>query len=262
MNEKKYPDIESCDMYEFMSYHVGLTVLHPGGTAATHKLVELLEIGKDKKVLDIACGRGRTSVYLAKKYGCQVVGIDLNEEWIEEARKLAEQKGVNHLVSFQATNAISLPFPNDDFDITLAQAVLVLVEDKDKVKVIEEASRVLKKGGRSGWSELSWGKEPTQDFLVAAGKETCSKGIANAMTFEGWETLFRGGGLKELKVNKVMFHVRGLSGIVADEGLINGIRILSKFLVDSRIRARMRKLNAFFNTYPEYLGYGIYIGSK
>jgi len=38
---KKYPDVESCDMYEFMSYHVGLTV-------AAHKLVELLEIDKDK----------------------------------------------------------------------------------------------------------------------------------------------------------------------------------------------------------------------
>jgi ubiquinone/menaquinone biosynthesis C-methylase UbiE len=199
---------------------------------------------------------------LAKEYGCQVVGIDINEEWIEEARKLANRKGVNHLASFQVVNACNLPFSNDDFDITLAQAVLVLVEDKDKVKVIEEACRVLKKGGRSGWSELSWGKEPTQDFLAEAAKETCSKGIANAMTFEGWATLFRKGGFKELDVNKVMFHVRGISGIMVDEGAINGMRIMYRFLVDSRVRARMRRLNAFFNKYPEYLGYGIYIGSK
>jgi ubiquinone/menaquinone biosynthesis C-methylase UbiE len=245
-----------------MSQHVGLTILHPGGVTATYQLLEQLAIDPGKKVLEIACGKGQTAIYLAKKYGCQVVGIDINEEWIEEAKKLARRKGVSHLTTFQTANACKLPFPNDDFDVTLAQAVLVLVDDQDKVKVVEEAARVLKAGGRSGWSELSWGKEPTQAFLAAAATETCSKGIANAMTFEGWATLFQQGGLKDLKVHKVMFHVRGLAGIMADEGALNGIRILYKFLSDSRIRARMRRLNAFFNTYPEYLGYGIYIGSK
>jgi ubiquinone/menaquinone biosynthesis C-methylase UbiE len=255
-----YP--ESCDMYEFMSDYVGLKILHPGGVEATNKLLELLKIDKDRIILDIACGKGYTSVYLARKYGCQVIGIDICEKSIEEANDLAKKKGISHLVSFQVVDACKLPFLNEEFDITLAQAMLVLVKDTDKIKVIEEATRVLKKSGRSGWSELSWIKQPTQDFLEAAAKETCAKGIANAMTFDGWESLFKNGGLKEINTIKAPLHFRGISGIIKDEGVVNGIKIMFKFMTDSRIRARMQRLNNFFRTYQEYLGYGIYIGKK
>ena len=66
--------LETCDMFEFMSDHVGRKVLHPGGLEATRKLEELLGIERNKRVLDIACGKGRTAIYLAKRHGCSVVG--------------------------------------------------------------------------------------------------------------------------------------------------------------------------------------------
>ena len=55
---------------------------------------------------------------------------------------------------------------------------------------------------------------------------------------------------------------RGISGIVADEGIVNGFKIMFKYLANSGIRARMKRLNNFFKAYPEYLGYGIYVGTK
>jgi hypothetical protein len=47
-----------------------------------------------------------------------------------------------------------------------------------------------------------------------------------------------------------------------DEGLANGSVILFRMAARPSIRKRMKGLNAFFKAYQEYLGYGIYLGSK
>jgi len=54
-----------------MANVVGMTVLHPGGLKATERSADLCHIDKDSRALDIACGKGTSAVYLARKYGCQ-----------------------------------------------------------------------------------------------------------------------------------------------------------------------------------------------
>jgi SAM-dependent methyltransferase len=50
------------------------------------RLIEYLAIGEKNKIIDVACGKGRHSIYLNKK-GFDVVGIDLSEENIKRAKK-------------------------------------------------------------------------------------------------------------------------------------------------------------------------------
>jgi ubiquinone/menaquinone biosynthesis C-methylase UbiE/uncharacterized metal-binding protein len=251
---------EDCDMFDFMSQYVGLNVLHPGGVPATHELINLLTPGKNMKVLDIGCGKGHTSVYIAKKYGCQVVGIDILPESIAEAKKYAQKNNVSHLVNFQVADAHNLPFANDEFDMTLSQAVLILTDDKHKV--ICEASRVLKPGGKSGWLELSWKGIPTSDFQEKATKEICAKCISNVVTFEMYEDDIKNEGFEKVQTKRFDMQFRGMLGMLKDEGLVNGLKVAWKYLSSSKIRKRMIKLDKFFKTYPEYIGYGIYIGNK
>jgi 2-polyprenyl-3-methyl-5-hydroxy-6-metoxy-1,4-benzoquinol methylase len=74
-----------CDIFEFMAQHVGLTVIHPGGLAASSRLAETCGIGVGDRVLDLGCGKGTTAIYLARKYGCDVTGIDLSDELVAKA---------------------------------------------------------------------------------------------------------------------------------------------------------------------------------
>jgi ubiquinone/menaquinone biosynthesis C-methylase UbiE len=171
MSKNNKSCLESCDLFDFMSIHVGFNMLHPGGLKSTLDLLEGLQINNSHKVLDIGCGRGVNSVLMAKKYGCKVVGIDIIEESIEKAKKFAKRKGVEELVEFRVADAQNLPFEQDEFDITIAQAMLILVENKQKV--ISEAIRVTKDGGKSGWLELSWKKVITKEFLELATRELC-----------------------------------------------------------------------------------------
>ncbi len=56
-----------------------MTVLHPAGLQATAKLAEKCGITKGSQVLDIGCGKDTSAVYLAKRYQCQITGVDIDD---------------------------------------------------------------------------------------------------------------------------------------------------------------------------------------
>jgi ubiquinone/menaquinone biosynthesis C-methylase UbiE len=251
---------ETCDMFEFMSRYVGFKVLHPGGPKATLDMLALLNIDGRKKILDIACGKGITSIQIARKFGCKVVGIDIRGDSLEEATQNAKRKGVAHLVSFQEADATKMPFPENDFDVTLAQAMLILV--KDSSLVMQEAMRVLKPGGKAGWLELCWRGRPSNDFLRAASEAMCGACIGNAGTDEQWKKKFAEACQRDVISTVYPMIFRGMVGMLLDEGLVNGVRIMAKYMTNANIRKRMQKLNTFFKTYPQFTGYGIFTFQK
>ena len=53
---------------------------HIGGRTATESFLDQLNINSAHHVLDVGCGLGGGSRLAAKKYGCQVTGVDLTQE--------------------------------------------------------------------------------------------------------------------------------------------------------------------------------------
>lgn len=96
---------------------------------------------RGKKLLDLGCGAGETSVYFALK-GATVHACDIAEEFI----KVTETLAARHAVSVQAVQAEAsrLPYAGETFDIVFGNGVLHHVEVLPTGK---EISRVLKKGG-------------------------------------------------------------------------------------------------------------------
>ena len=78
--------------HEFLA-RIGKTRLRPGGIEATNWLLEKANIKNDTKVLEVACNMGTNLVHIANKYGCDIVGVDLDEKAIEKAnRKIKARK--------------------------------------------------------------------------------------------------------------------------------------------------------------------------
>jgi ubiquinone/menaquinone biosynthesis C-methylase UbiE len=253
-------DIEKCDILEFMANVVGLTVLHPGGFKGTNELADLCKIGKDTQVLDIACGKGTSACYLSKKFGCRVTGIDIDENLINQAKKLAKKKKLENKLTFKVANAENLPFSDDEFDVSIFQAVLVLVNDKEKA--IREAIRVTKPGGYIGVLELSWQKQPSKEFFEEAVENICAVCMRNVQTYEGWRNLIFNTDLKEVKTKTYEMFTAESSSMMRDEGFSTKMKVMSKWMFNSRIRRRMSLIFNFFKRNAEYFGYGIYVGQK
>ena len=98
--------------------------------------------------------------------------------------------------------------------------------------------------------------------MEIANKELCGFCISNVKTFEEWTNLFESNGFNNIQTYKYTMNYRGMIGMIQDEGLINGLRVMYKYLSKNQIRARMKKLDRFFKNHTDYVGYGIYVGKN
>jgi ubiquinone/menaquinone biosynthesis C-methylase UbiE len=99
------------------------------------------------KVLDLCCGNGGDSVFIAKECpGSTVVGCDLSDVSITNCRALAEKEGVAARTRFEIEDAERLSYPDNSFDVVTEYGSLHHV---DLQKTYAEIARVLRPEGRA-----------------------------------------------------------------------------------------------------------------
>ena len=113
----------------------------------SRKYCEMLDLSTDKRVLEVASGSGGPAIFMANQTGCQLIGIDINENGIENATRLAEQNGLADSMEFVLADASEkLPFPEASFDAIVSIDSINHFKNRDKVFL--EFKRVLRPGGR------------------------------------------------------------------------------------------------------------------
>jgi ubiquinone/menaquinone biosynthesis C-methylase UbiE len=142
------------------------------------KILELL-LAKIKwngqgKALDIGCGSGALTIALAKRFrNARVTGVDYwGGAWSYSQKQCeanATLEGVGNRVGFSQASAARLPFADESFDLAVSNLTFHEVKG-DKLDVLREALRVVKKGGRFAFQDLFllkayYGK---QEELIAA----------------------------------------------------------------------------------------------
>jgi tocopherol O-methyltransferase len=98
------------------------------------------------KIIDIGCGIGGSSLYLAEKMQGTVVGITLSPVQANRAQERAATMGMSSQAVFQVANALDIPHPDNTFDLvwTLESGEHM----PDKKRFLQECYRVLKPGGQ------------------------------------------------------------------------------------------------------------------
>jgi cyclopropane fatty-acyl-phospholipid synthase-like methyltransferase len=110
------------------------------------KLASFAEIKPNEKILDAGCGVGGSSFFLSKNFRCEVEGITLSKQQVSYATQKAEEFGLQHTINFSVRNYLDTKFPDNYFDVVWA--IESVCHAVDKKLFLEEAFRVLKKGGR------------------------------------------------------------------------------------------------------------------
>jgi tocopherol O-methyltransferase len=102
-------------------------------------------VGQAQDILDVGCGIGGSSLYLAQKFKARVTGITLSPVQASRATERAREAGLEAEVQFQVVDALEMPFADDSFDLMWSLESGEHMPDKEKF--LQECYRVLKPGG-------------------------------------------------------------------------------------------------------------------
>lgn len=97
-----------------------------------------------QRVLDLGCGVGRHTRYLAA-LGLEVYALDASESGLQYAKKTAQGEGLD--IDFRIGSMTELPYEDDSFDYVLAWNVIYHGDEAIVCNSIDEIHRVLRTGG-------------------------------------------------------------------------------------------------------------------
>ncbi|UKO95996.1 methyltransferase domain-containing protein [Nostoc sp. UHCC 0870] len=120
-----------------------------------------------ENILDVGCGIGGSSLYLAEKFQAQATGITLSPVQAARATERAKEKGLSAKSKFLVANAQAMPFDDNTFD--LVWSLESGEHMPDKTKFMQECYRVLKPGGK--FIMVTWCHRPTDELPLSADEQ-------------------------------------------------------------------------------------------
>ncbi len=152
------------------------------------------DLHEGEVVLDLGSGAGADVLISARRVGPtgRAIGIDMTDEMLDLARRNAAEAGV-HNVEFVKGYLEELPLPDSSVDVVISNCVINL--SGDKAKVLAEAARVLRPGGRFAVSDVI--ADPDMDEQTKADMQAWTGCIAGALTEQQFRDTLTAAGLQD-----------------------------------------------------------------
>jgi SAM-dependent methyltransferase len=157
------------------------------------------ELAPGETVLDLGSGAGADVLISARRVGPtgRAIGLDMTDEMLDLARRNAAEAGVEN-VEFRKGYIEEIPLPDTAVDVVISNCVLNL--SLDKPKVLREAARVLRPGGRFAISDVI--ADPEMDEATRADMQQWTGCIAGALTRVELEAALAAAGLAEIEIRE------------------------------------------------------------
>lgn len=133
--------IKSTPSYQDFS---SIDILHPTGHAGLKKFLDIAKLPLECYALDVGCGLGGTSRFLAAEYDLNVYGAEYLQHFVDIGNTITSACNLQDKVSAHRTDILTDTLPEDTFDLATTIGILLIVPGQFPISNVANS---LKKGG-------------------------------------------------------------------------------------------------------------------
>jgi ubiquinone/menaquinone biosynthesis C-methylase UbiE len=157
------------------------------------------DLHEGETVLDLGSGAGADVLISARRVGStgKAIGLDMTDEMLELARANATEAGAEN-VEFLKGYLEDIPLEDGSVDVVISNCVVNL--SGDKPRVIQEAARALRRGGRLAVSDVI--ADPDMDDQIRADMAAWTGCVAGALTETEFRSALANAGFGEIEITE------------------------------------------------------------
>lgn len=231
---------------------LGKKVLRPGGLQMTRQMLADLNISKHDEVVEFAPGLGLTAQITLQNNPLQYTAIEQNEAAAKVVRSYLQGNNRQVLIA----NAEQVPLPAASATVVYGEAMLTMQTTAQKSRIIAEAKRLLKPGGKYAIHEMSLTPVDIDDMTKKEIRQDLAKAIrvnASPLTAEEWQQLLIHHGFKIISVHNAPMHLLHIRRLIQDEGWRGVLKIAGNVIMNKQARQRVLTMRKQFVKHADHI---------
>ena len=240
---------------------LGKKVLRPGGIELTRAMLGALQIGKDDDVVEFAPGLGLTARMALAQQPASYTGVERDADAAQLVNDVLEEPQYECVVG----KAEDTGLPDASATVVYGEAMLTMQTNANKMKIISEAVRILKRGGRYAIHEINLAPDDLDGSIqseISKGLSQTIKVGARPLTMPEWTALLEAAGFRVVAVERAPMHLLEPRRVLADEGLLGTLRFIANVLGNRVARQRVLAMRAIFRRFAEHMAAVMIVAEK
>jgi hypothetical protein len=240
---------------------LGKRVLRPGGMELTRRMLDALDVGAKDDVVEFAPGLGLTAQLTLKRHPVSYTAIERDlaaTEIVRSYLKGSRQKCVTG-------SADQTGLPAEVATVVYGEAMLTMQAPEMKRRIVGEARRLLKRGGRYAIHEMCLVGDNLDEEVKKEIKQALSQAIhvgVRPLSVSEWRDLMEAEGFEVQTEVRAPMHLLEPRRLLSDEGLSGTLRFIWNVLRDPDARARIFLMRSVFRRYQSHLAAVTLVGVK
>jgi SAM-dependent methyltransferase len=224
----------------------GKRVLRPGGLALTHQMLDALEIGPLDSVVEFAPGMGVTAELAVRRRPASYTAVERDRGAAARLQRILARRGTKIIVVHG--DAAKTGLGTGTATAVYCEAMLTMQTLEGKRRIITEARRLLRAGGRFGIHELCLVPDDVSDavrrevwdILALAHRGT------EPVTACEWREILQSEGFNVRRQRMVPMRLLEPIGLIRDEGVFGSLRFALNLARNGEARRRIGAMRSAF----------------
>jgi SAM-dependent methyltransferase len=240
---------------------LGKRVLRPGGRQLTNRMIEALNIRPSDAVIEFAPGLGETARLTLAKKPASYTAVERDKDAAALVQKLLHGPERRCVVGL-AENA---GLPDASATVVYGEAMLSMQPPQQKARIVREAYRLLKPGGRYGIHELCLIPNDLAECTKLEIQNDLSTVIHHGtrpLTIAEWHGLLEAEGFSIQTQAQAPMHLLEPGRIIQDEGMFGALRFAINLLCNREARRRVLGMRRVFRRNRDNLAAVMFVALK